>query len=105
LQKLPIKIITTIKPNEANTPRSTEDLILFEKLLLVVHATNKDQNQARPTNDTGIKIPGTVPHGPFVTLSQPLPTPQPGIESNSPSFVPDRTKEEPVATSSNNAPI
>ena len=64
----------------------------------------RPKNHASPTKETGRFIPGILPHGPFVTLSHPLPTPQPGIESKNPSFVPERINEAPIATRSKTAP-
>jgi hypothetical protein len=55
-------------------------------------------------NETYIDVPGTTPHGPFVTASQPLPTPQPGIDSKIPNLVPDNIKVDQIATRSRSAP-
>jgi hypothetical protein len=98
-----MEIMIIIKPTEATTPTRTlhRNFRVEQPFATQQWKTlRRPKNHASPTKETGRFIPGIPPHGPLVTLSHPLPTPQPGIESKNPSFVPERINEAQIATRS-----
>ena len=97
--------MTAKKPIDASAPVLTSQRNLPRETPPLIQPANNETNQASPINETGHDRSGIVPHGPFVTASQPLPTPQPGASLYNPNFVPASKNAETNAAIMRKPPI